>query len=215
LQLNNNQIVEISEVCENKIIKIKKIILRACKIDMMRTQRKLGGLNRVVQVDETAVCRGRLITNPSTLIDEITGTTWMIGIIEESPLNRDFLIQIVPNRRISTISNFFNDNINHGTIIKSNEYPSYPSACQENNLDHVIVNHNEGFINEFGDHTNIIENLWSHFKTEMRTRHGIMRNHMEDFVLEFSWKRKNLKNKTHAEYVLAFMKILTIFAEEE
>jgi hypothetical protein len=141
-------------------------------------------------VDETAICRGRLISNPSSTIGTVAGTTWMIGIIDEEREIRDFIVKIVPNRQINTIASFF-ENINPGTRIKSDGYPSYPDACSINNFEHVIVNHCEVFTNELGDHTNIIENLWSHFKTELRKRHGIMRNNMEDFITEFCWKRKN------------------------
>ncbi len=108
---------------------------------------------------------------------------------------REFIIEIIPNRSINTITKFFRDNVEAGTTIKSDGYPSYPRACSNNSLNHIVINHTEGFINEFGDHTNIIENLWSHFKTEMRTKRGIIRHNIPDFVVEFQWRKKFLKCK--------------------
>jgi hypothetical protein len=35
---------------------------------------------------------------------------------------------------------------------------------------HLIVNHSLGFINENGDHTNQVENMWSHLKQDYHKR---------------------------------------------
>ena len=50
----------------------------------------------------------------------------------------------------------------------------------------MVVNHTLGFINEEGEHMNNIENVWSHFETELRTQKGVMLKKMKTFVQEFT-----------------------------
>ena len=54
---------------------------------------------------------------------------------------------------------------------------------------HIIVNHTTGFPNENGDNTNAIENLWSHLKSELRLRHGVLRSEMQNFINEFAFRK--------------------------
>jgi hypothetical protein len=84
IQMTNYQIVDVTEISEPSLILIKKQIINVCRLDIERSKRKLGGHKKVVQVDETAICRSKIILNPTSTIDNIAGTQWMIGIIEES-----------------------------------------------------------------------------------------------------------------------------------
>lgn len=80
----------------------------------------------------------------------------------------------------------------------------------EHNSTHEIVNHSEGFRNEEGNTTNKIKNLWSHLKSELRTRRGIMRVRLEDFIYEFQFKRKYIKSKTDTNLRLDFSNLISI-----
>lgn len=88
--------------------------------------------------------------------------------------------------------------------------PSYPSAVCSFGSVHEVVNHNLGFVNENGAHTNQIENLWSHLKQEYRARGGINHNRILLFLKEFSWKKKNLINNIKTTLWLGFVKILKL-----
>jgi hypothetical protein len=48
-------------------------------------------------------------------------------------------------------------------------YPSYPSVAENLHFEHQIVTHAEGFVNSFGQSTKLIENLWLHMKTEIKS----------------------------------------------
>ncbi|KCZ79518.1 hypothetical protein H312_03091 [Anncaliia algerae PRA339] len=49
--------------------------------------------------------------------------------------------------------------------LKTDGYPSYSKASAFPNFEHKVVNHNKSFVAEDGTHTNLIECVWSHFKT--------------------------------------------------
>ncbi|KAG0441772.1 hypothetical protein DMUE_0805 [Dictyocoela muelleri] len=94
-----------------------------------------------------------------------------------------------------------------GATIVSDGYPSYPSAVQRISCEHVIVSHNEGFVNVDGENTNKIENLWSHLKSELRSRHGVPYTHIDYFLKQFSFKKKYLANSTNNERISVFIRI--------
>jgi hypothetical protein len=66
-EFNNNQLILNGEVSEMTIIKIKKQIIQA--ITKKQWTRKIGGINNELQLDETAICNGKIITCPSNALD--------------------------------------------------------------------------------------------------------------------------------------------------
>lgn len=121
----------------------------------------LGGKNSV-QIDETLVSKGKYETCPSNLSDDIKGGTWLVGIIEANTGN--MIIEIVPNRKIETLTALIQKHVFIGTLIITDGYPSYPAAVRNCFCSHEIVNHSRGFKNKRGFHTNNIESLWSQMK---------------------------------------------------
>lgn len=207
LDLKNFQAVDILNISEPTYIKLKNVFIKKLQIRNLLRNEKIGGENAVFQVDETAVCRRRLVRNPSSELDEIRDTVWLIGIINENNFS-EIRLEVLPNRRIDTLTDFFQRNINPGSIIKSDGYPSYPQSVANINCFHVVVNHNNGFINVQGDHTNFIENIWSHFKTELRSKRGILYNNLSKYIVEFVWRKINLKEKRRANFNKCFIDIV-------
>lgn len=121
-------------------------------------------------------------------------------------------MELIPNRKKETIIYIINKYINSNSIIYTDGYPSYPAACHETGFIHVVVNHTLGFVTEDGVHTNNIENLWSHFKYEYRTRAGINKSRFDCFLNEFIWKKKNLKLKNKETLKNAFLSIVQFFS---
>jgi hypothetical protein len=148
-----------------------------------------------------------LITDPSNAYDELTNILWLVGGIEEGREGRCFL-RIVPNRRRETMTNVLRLNILPNSILVTDGHPSYPGAANDLNFDHIIVNHSEGFTNSDGDHTNLIENLWSHLKTLMRGRHGILYENWNDFVAEFIFRKNFLRDHSPASMLNVYKIIL-------
>jgi hypothetical protein len=101
----------------------------------------------VVQVDETAICRGLILNNPSNTVDEIPGVQWIVGGVAENS-TFDCFMTLVPNRSSTTMLRMFNDFINPGSIIRTDGHRSYPNAVMEFQSIHQVVFYNIGFVNE-------------------------------------------------------------------
>lgn len=201
----NYYITYVTDYSEATYISIKKKFLMLVK--ELNSIDKIGGWNRRVQVDETVISRLGIIDCPSHASDNIYRSVWLVGGIEEDDRNY-FFLEIVPDRTIETIKNLFQRKLASGTTVVTDGYPSYPAAVRSLQMEHIIVNHSEGFTNAEGDHTNLIENLWSHLKTEMRTRHGIMHSNWEHYLAEFTWRKRHLMNKQLDSYQEQFLNIL-------
>ena len=94
-----------SDIAKNTIITIKDNIISKL---MVKKYEKIGGKRLVVVVDETAICRGRLILDPSNELDNIPGVTWIVGGVVEGMKKEVFLV-IVPNRKHITMVKVFEE----------------------------------------------------------------------------------------------------------
>jgi hypothetical protein len=64
---------------EPTIVKFKKVMNIIFINFQTNAYQKIGGLNIRVQVDETVLVRGRLITDPKSTADEIPSSVWLVG----------------------------------------------------------------------------------------------------------------------------------------
>ncbi|KAF7685639.1 hypothetical protein CDIK_3612 [Cucumispora dikerogammari] len=99
-----------SDLSRSTLIKIKKnnksnqtFILGS--IDCDNPVVKIGGLGTFVQIDETVICKGRTILNPSSAYDDIKGAQWLVGCVTEG-VKKEFFICLVLNRQIATLAVF-------------------------------------------------------------------------------------------------------------
>jgi hypothetical protein len=69
--------------------------------------------------------------------------------------------------------------------MRSDGHPSYPLVARNLNFNHEIVNHSMGFLNSDGQSTNLIENLWLHLKSEIKSRYGVIYCKINRFLEEF------------------------------
>jgi hypothetical protein len=153
---------------------------------------KIWGTGVRVQIDETAICNGLVVSNPSNRYDNIPEIQWIVGGVVEGNC-RQFFLELVPNRKWDTILEVFNECILPGTIIVTDGYPSYPRAVETFCSEHERINHSLGFVNETGGHTNQIENIWSHMKQDYRRKGGINHGRITLWIDEFSWKKEKFK----------------------
>jgi hypothetical protein len=100
------------------------------------------------------------------------------------------------------------EQVQEGSILVTDGYPSYPQAAASLGMTHIIVNHSVGFTTESGDNTNSIENIWSHLKSELRMRHGVLRSEMENFVKEFCFRKYFLVENKVENINVVFMDLL-------
>ena len=137
---------------------------------------KLGGQNKTVQIDETAICHCSLVDCPSRLDDDTPGLTWLVGIIESD--SRRIKFEIVDNRSLPVMMSLLERHVLPFTTVISDVHRSYPRAVANINGAHIIVNHSVGFKNAEGFHTNNIENLWSLLKYKIKKRRGVLKSNL-------------------------------------
>jgi hypothetical protein len=148
------------------------------------------GVEVEVEVDETVLCRRGIIRNPTSNEDEVADTVWILGIVEKYDKSKFFVVR-VPDRKIETITRVLESKIGVGSILVSDGHPSYPGVARNLGLTHLVVNHSVGFLNDDGDHTNGIENLWSQMKSIMSRQHGVKREDIDLWLEEFIFRKRN------------------------
>ncbi|KAF9756189.1 hypothetical protein NGRA_3278 [Nosema granulosis] len=154
----------ICKVSENTYIALKDAILEKFEEEPEDIS-QIGGRDIRVQLDETVIFNGMIITNPSSTYDGIPGVQWILGSVVEGNC-RVFFMEMVPNRGAETIEDVLRRRLRPGKICITDGYPSYTSAVKNFGSRHEVVNHSVGFVDQDGSHKNQIENIWSHFKTE-------------------------------------------------
>ena len=133
---------------------------------------KIVGEGIEAQCDETAICNGELIHNPSSTLDNKLNVQWLLGGVEEGNC-KNFVLKLVPNKKVPTILDMFEEHIVPGSIIATDGYPSYRGVVTEFGSCHDVVNYSVWFVNAQGAYTNQIENLRSHLRHAYRKRGGI------------------------------------------
>lgn len=197
----------ISGLSKTTQVKLKKTFIRI--IEEKATITKIGGPGCVVQIDETACNRRRIISSPTSEEPYVRGTKWIIGAYCEVTKRKK--IALLPDRTVNSFKNFIQNNIQEGTTIKTDGYPSYVRSVPESGCNHLVVNHNHGFVNEDGVHTNSIESLWSMLKLEIRSRRGVVFSEMEEFIREYQIKLDNIMENSQTDICLFFELLVKLF----
>ncbi|KAG0436312.1 hypothetical protein DMUE_4284, partial [Dictyocoela muelleri] len=113
----------------------------------------LGGLDKVVEADETVICRRGVIRYPTSTDDETRDTVWIFGALDLSDKSQ-FLLRRVKNRQIDTLTGVLEGKIGVSSILHTDGHSSYPGVSENLCLNHKVVNHSRGFISLDGTHTN-------------------------------------------------------------
>lgn len=203
--ISNYFFTALVDCSENSFIKLKNQLMEVQDI-MLNNSERIGGEGIHIEVDETVVSRNGTIRNPSSIDDETPGTVWLFGMIErENP--RNFRLEIVPDRRSSTLARIMGNHVRASSTIVSDGYPSYPRAVRSISCSHIVVPHIDGFVTSDGESTNKIENLWSHLKSDIRKKHGVAHNNLSTFLKQFSFRKKFLTNSTKEQKKSIFIRI--------
>jgi len=190
LNTSNFGVCNMLNITEVTYIKIKSAIIKYIKKKKDESP-TIGGPNVEVEVDETVICRSGLIRSPSLADDNIINTLWLLGGIEKNN-QRNFFIKIIQNRQTEHLTEVLSQYLKPGTILSTDGYPSYIKTALNLGMEHRIVNHSRGFTTTEGYHTNNIENLWSYLKKERQKKCGIMREKVDEFLVEFWLRKKHL-----------------------
>lgn len=128
--------------------------------------------------------------------------------------NKNFFLTKVPNRSINTLTEYLLGKIRIGSLLCTDGYPSYPGVADNLALNHRVVNHSMGFVGSDGTHTNNIEAFWSHMKSSMRKENGVMRVNIDNWLNEYTFKRRYIVGANKEEFEVIFKKILKYLFSE-
>uniref|UniRef100_A0A0L8GVF4 ISXO2-like transposase domain-containing protein n=1 Tax=Octopus bimaculoides TaxID=37653 RepID=A0A0L8GVF4_OCTBM len=141
---------------------------------------KLGGPNRIVEIDESAFVRRKYN------VGHRVKTQWVFGALERDT-RRCFLVA-VEDRSADTLLGIIQDRILPGTTIISYLWRSY-NTLNQLGYRHLTVNHSINFVDPatFAT-TNHIECLWKHVKNRNKRENGTARNLLQTHLIEFMWR---------------------------
>ncbi|CAI9734530.1 Hypothetical predicted protein [Octopus vulgaris] len=144
---------------------------------------QLGGEDVVVEIDESKFMHRKY--HRGTYREG----HWVLGIIERSSL-RCVLVP-VQDRSAATLLPIITRHVLPGTKIITDSWRAYNSLPN-----HLTVNHSVNFVdpNDASIHTNTVEGMWSHVKSNYRKMHGTSDNLFSTYLHEFCWRRYNSSN---------------------
>lgn len=145
---------------------------------------KLGGVNKVIEVDETKFGQRK------NHVGRIRDGTWILGIIERG--SKRFRLEICPNnkRDADTLLPLIEKHVEQGSTIHTDKWKAY-SALSRSGYFHFPVNHSQNFVDPVtGAHTQTIEASWRSLKETLR-KNGIHADEkLGDRMMEFLFRRK-------------------------
>lgn len=114
----------------------------------------------------------------------------VFGMVERGG---DIMTMVVPDVTAKTLVGKIKHNVEKGTVISSDEWPSYRNL-RKAGFAHGTVNHSKEEWVVGKHHTNTIEGFWSHFKRSIRGTHvSVSRKHLAKYLGEFEF-RYNLRH---------------------
>lgn len=148
---------------------------------LMATADNGGKLSGHIEIDETMIGgkrkgkRGR----------GAAGKTVVLGMVEREGNIR---AGVIPNVKRKTLEPIINANVERGSIVTTDELPSY--NCLAANYQHGQVNHGRKEYAKGIHHVNSLEGHWSILKRSIRGTHThISEKHMWKYISEFSYRR--------------------------
>ena len=172
---------------DTSIVDWKNFLRDLCLEHFVRHPVAIGGVNHVVEIDESAWTkrkynRGRLVS-----------TQWVFGGIDRD--TRQCFAVPVDRRDAATLMPIIRQYILPGTTILSDQWAAYNAINNNNNENpryiHQTVNHSVNFVDPTTlVHSQNIENMWMVAKMRKKSQMGQHRSLLETHLAEFMWRRK-------------------------
>ncbi|OMJ87822.1 hypothetical protein SteCoe_10386 [Stentor coeruleus] len=158
---------------------LEKLIKKVISEYFVRNLPKFRG---VVEIDESAF-RSKSKTRAKNKVDK-----WVFGLYERE--RKIVYMEIVKNRRESTLIPIIQKICEPGTTIISDQWGSY-NKLPDYGFPHYTVDHSRFFVNPHSReiHTQDIEISWGWAKYEIRRQNRIMHN-LQEYLHLFCWKRQ-------------------------
>lgn len=167
---------------------INKIMKNVDTISINEYAEKLGGVNQIVEIDETHLvsrrdARGRILSGERY---------WVIGCIDR--VSKEVRCILTRNRTRIICEQFLNDNVLTDTIIMSDKWRGYTNISRLGYTHHT-VNHSIEFVDSINPniHTQNIERFWRSLKESLPQSNSFdrLQLHVNRFVFEYNLKLRN------------------------
>lgn len=142
----------------------------------------LGGIGKVVEIDETMVGGKR----PGKRGRGAAGKTVVLGIMER---DGKVMTHVVPNVRRESLMPVIEANVAEGSEIHTDELQSY-KGLDAKGFTHTTVNHGQGeYVSPTGAHVNGIESYWRLLKVSIDGTHiWVSKKHLGKYAKEFEFR---------------------------
>lgn len=101
-------------------------------------------------------------------------------------------MQIVPDRRATTLLPIIQSHVQPGTTIHSDCWRAYNNVSALPNVSsHQSVNHSLNFVDPVtGVHTQHIESYWNRVKIKLKRMRGVTEEQLSSYLDEFMWRER-------------------------
>jgi transposase-like protein len=148
----------------------------------------IGGPGMIVELDESIVSKRKY--NRGRLVRE----QWVFGGIQRSTsVMKPFFMELVPNRRETTLLEIIGRRVAAGTTIMTDGWRSYRNLSRYNGYNHCVVNHSVNLVDraDRNVHTQNVENQWMHLKAWLKKKGSNLGPNISEYLFEYWFKRKN------------------------
>lgn len=145
----------------------------------VKTLPKIGGFNRIIEVDECMVAKQKYH------VGRINGKhLWVVGALDRT--TGEIRMQLVPNRTKFTLCSFLRKHVSGPCTIISDEWKGYTGLSSLGAVTHLTVNHSKHFVNPSNPvvNTQRIERNWVEYKVMKCRNRGIYHLKIPDYCSE-------------------------------
>ena len=179
-----------------------------CSWQLLQQPIRLGGLNVVVQIDESLFVKAKYHLGHALYRPQ----RWVFGIYDTN--SRQGYLTFVASRDEQTLLPIIQQIVLPGSIIHSDEWRAYNGIRRlphPQPYRHHTVNHSAHFVDPItGVHTNHVEAMWSRAKRKFKSMNGTYDQLIPSYLDEFMWRERygetnatafdNLLTHIHARY---------------
>lgn len=174
-----SNIISFLGVDQKTILRIKKKLIALIKDYFLENPIRLGGANKVVQIDEAKLNfnvkshRGRSAIAPD----------WAITMVDVSTFPGRGYAEMVPDRSAATLVPIIESVVRSGSSIHTDEWSAYSTLNNRNSYNHLKLAHKYNFVDPIsGVHTQNVESFNNKIKTDIKTQKGVRRSNRSDFL---------------------------------
>lgn len=160
-------------------------IREVCSWKLMQLDQKIGGIGKVIQVDESLIYKAKYWIGHALSSRQ----KWIVGFYDLE--NKIGFSRFIENRTFETLLRMIESHIYPGSIIHTDCWSGYNGISTINvnpPFIHQTVNHSQNFVDpNTGCHTNNVEAYWGSLKLKFKKIKGVNYNQTSSYVDEHEY----------------------------